>query len=380
MNKISLQIVLALIVLLSVACRHDEVTIPSDADTIIDFPDEDTGIAGFFLLNEGNMGSNKCTLDHFDWFTGFYRRNIYAETNPSALMELGDVGNDIAVYGSKVYIVVNCSHKVEVLDLRTARRLGQIDIPNCRYLAFDGPNAYVSSYIGPVADDPDCPRGAVFRVDTTSLAVTGRCPVGYQPEEMAVIGRKLYVANSGGYRPPVYDRTVSVVDLDSFTEERRIDVAINLHRLRPDSRGRLWVSSRGNREATILPSLHMLAPDSDGRMALAASFPDVHVTNMAVGPESIYYIYAVGPGRAVYDTFDLDRLTPRGHSFIDDATAQAIRMPYALALHPETGNIFLSDARNYVSSGELYCITPAGSTKWHVRTGDIPAAIAFIKK
>lgn len=380
MNQIRLTFALALMLFAAVACRHDEIIVPSDSDTIIDFPDEDTEISGFYLLNEGNMGSNKCTLDRFNWFTGLYSRNIYAETNPSAVMELGDVGNDIAVYGSKLYIVVNCSHKVEVLDLRTARRIGSIDIPNCRYLAFHGPDAYVSSYIGPVADDPDCPCGAVFRVDTASLAVTGRCPVGYQPEEMAVLGGKLYVANSGGYRPPEYDTTVSVVDLASFTEERRIDVAINLHRLRPDNRGRLWVTSRGNRESTVLPSLHMLAPGDDGLMTLAASFPDVHVTNMALAPSCIYYFYAAGPGRAVYDTFDLDNLCPRGRSFIDDATAQAIRMPYAIDIHPETGDIFLSDARNYVSSGELYCITREGKTKWHVRTGDIPAAMTFIHR
>ena len=56
---------------------------------------------GFFLLNEGNMGSNKSTLDYYDYETGVYTKNIYAERNPGVVKELGDVGNDIQIYGNK---------------------------------------------------------------------------------------------------------------------------------------------------------------------------------------------------------------------------------------------------------------------------------------
>ena len=27
------------------------------------------GVVGFYLLNEGNMGANKCTLDYYDYAT-----------------------------------------------------------------------------------------------------------------------------------------------------------------------------------------------------------------------------------------------------------------------------------------------------------------------
>ena len=51
------------------------------------------------------------------------------------IKELGDVGNDLQIYGSKLYAVLNSSHKVEVMDARTLVRIGQIDIPNCRYMS-----------------------------------------------------------------------------------------------------------------------------------------------------------------------------------------------------------------------------------------------------
>ena len=116
-------------------CREDELVVPTEYDIIADQPAEDTRIRGFYLVNEGNMGSNKCTLDYYDYFTGLYARNIYAERNPEVVKELGDVGNDIGIYGSKLYVTVNCSHKVEVMDARTGRRLARSTSPTAATFA-----------------------------------------------------------------------------------------------------------------------------------------------------------------------------------------------------------------------------------------------------
>ena len=67
-------------------------------------------------------------------------------------------------------------------------------------------------------------------------------------------------------------------------------------------------------------------------------------------------------------------------NFITDGTERKIAVPYGLAVNPANGDIFLTDARNYVSSGTLYCFSPEGKCKWSVRTGDIPSSIAFMEK
>ncbi|MDA4694103.1 hypothetical protein NY544_00110, partial [Enterobacter hormaechei] len=123
---------------------------------------------------------------------------------------------------------------VEVLDSRTAKKIKSITVENGRYLAFANGKAYVSSYAGPISVDPKAPLGKVMEIDTISLSVTREAVVGYQPEEMAVVKNKLYVANSGGYRVPNYDRTVSVIDLANFKETTKYDVAINLNKLKVD--------------------------------------------------------------------------------------------------------------------------------------------------
>ena len=83
---------------------------------------------GFFLLNEGNQGSNKASLDYFDYETGVYTKNIYPERNPGVVKELGDLGNDLQVYGEKLYAVIGGSGLVEVTDVNTAKHVGRISV------------------------------------------------------------------------------------------------------------------------------------------------------------------------------------------------------------------------------------------------------------
>lgn len=365
-------------------CREDEVVVPAEYEPIPDAPAADTDIRGFYLVNEGNMGSNKCTLDYYDYLTGVYARNIYAERNPNVVKELGDVGNDIGIYGSKLYVVVNCSHKVEVLDARSGVRIGQVDIPNCRYVRFHRGKAYVSSYVGPVQLGADAPKGAVYQVDTLSLAITGQVTVGYQPEEMETVGDNMYVANSGGYRAPEYDNTVSVIDLAGMRQVELIPVGINLHRVRKDRYDRLWVTSRGDRLSR--PSrLYVMdrIPGTD-RMEVTDTLP-VACSNMAIHGNLLYFYAAewsdlTGSNTISYGIIDIRTKEVVSTNFITDGTEREIAMPYGIAVHPETGDIYLTDAKNYVSSGTLYCFDSQGRKKWSVRTGDIPTAIAFLHK
>lgn len=365
-------------------CREDEVVVPAEYEPIPDAPAADTDIRGFYLVNEGNMGSNKCTLDYYDYLTGVYARNIYAERNPNVIKELGDVGNDIGIYGSKLYVVVNCSHKVEVLDARSGVRIGQVDIPNCRYVRFHRGKAYVSSYVGPVQLGADAPKGAVYQVDTLSLAITGQVTVGYQPEEMETVGDNMYVANSGGYRAPEYDNTVSVIDLAGMRQVELIPVGINLHRVRKDRYDRLWVTSRGDRLSR--PSrLYVMdrIPGTD-RMEVTDTLP-VACSNMAIHGNLLYFYAAewsdlTGSNTISYGIIDIRTKEVVSTNFITDGTEREIAMPYGIAVHPETGDIYLTDAKNYVSSGTLYCFDSQGRKKWSVRTGDIPTAIAFLHK
>ena len=339
------------------ACRND--------DTIIYMEDEDTGVQavssevlGLYLLNEGNMGSNKCTLDYLDLSasdsTIHYQRNIYADRNPSEVKELGDVGNDIKIYGSRLWMVVNCSNKVEVCRASDAVKIGKVDIPNCRYVAFDGRYAYVSSYVGPVSAGRSAPRGMVYKVDTLSLQKVDSCVVGYQPEEMVANGGRLYVANSGGYNYPDYDNTISIVNLRSMREEAQVEVAQNLHHLRIDHYGQLWVTSRGDYE-TVASNLYCLHITESG-LPIVTHQMDVEVSDMCLVGDSLYF-YGVGENQvAQQNARQYGIINVRTHRLVANRLSDApeidrIRMPYGILVHPQNRDFYLMDAKNYVSSG-----------------------------
>ena len=373
--------------LLLTACRQDVMIVPMEKSD----PGGKTqkgDIVGMYLLNEGNMGSNKSSLDYLDLSdsTAHYYRNIYSERNPSAVMSLGDVGNDCQIYGSRLWLVINCSNKVEVAHADDAVRIGKVDIPNCRYVSFNDGYAYVSSYVGSVYSGSSSPLGSVYKVDTLSLQKVDSCTVGYQPEEMAIIGNRLYVANSGGYQGMTgqgYESTVSVIDLASMQEVDKIEVAPNLHHLKADKYNQLWVTARGNymdEESTIW----WLEPDANGGMKVGGHL-DQPVSDLCIVGDSLYFYGSQWSEVTMTNTVTYGIINVKTHQVISTSLSDApeiskIRMPYGIIVNPIHRDFYLMDAKNYVSSGELLHFLPDGTFDWKVKTGDIPAHAAFLFK
>ena len=378
-----------LALMLFTACRQDVMIVPME--------DIDTGgkttksdIIGMYLLNEGNMGSNKSTLDYLDLSgsdsTVHYYRNIYSKQNPSAVMSLGDVGNDCQIYGSKLWMVINCSNKVEVARASDAVKLGKVDIPNCRYVTFKDQYAYISSYVGAVYSGSSSPLGCVYKVDTLSLQVVDSCTVGYQPEEMAIIGNLLYVANSGGYQGMTgqgYESTVSVIDLESMQEIDKVEVAPNLHHLKADRYNQLWVSARGNymdKKSTIW----WLEQDTNGKMKVGG-YLNQPVSDLCIVGDSLYFYGSQWSEVTMTNTVTYGIIDIRTHKIVSNKLSDSneisnIQMPYGIIVNPIHRDFYLMDAKNYVSSGELLHFLPDGTFDWKVNTGDIPAHAAFLYK
>lgn len=376
---------IALSLLLSItACRSDvEIDLSEEID--VDQPGLIGDYQGFYLLNEGNMGSNQSTLDFYDFEKGVYTRNIYAERNPHVPKELGDVGNDIGIYEGKLYAVINTSNKVEVMDAVTTKRIGQIEIPNCRFIAFHDGYAYVTSYAGPVIIDPNYQQlGYVAKINTRTLKQEAQCLVGFQPDELEIVDGKIYVANSGGYMgvgsTSGYERTVSVIDIATFKEDKRIDVAYNLERIKADSRGNLWVSSRGdnNNHKDYPPRLFFI----DKERQEVTDTIEIPASNFWLD-DDLLYTYGSDEGNSsegpyLYNIVDTKTRKVVKQQIITDGTDKKIEKPYGIMVHPETKEIYITDAGNYNTTGILYCFNKEGKKKWSVEAGDIPAHFALL--
>lgn len=381
------KVVLAIALVAAAGCRKEDTLrfLPGENGEPSDYEVVDAAVnasakpSGIYLVNQGNQGSNKARLDFLNFHNGFYIRDVFAEYNPEVVKGLGDTGNDVQVYKGKVFVAVNGSHKVEIMDAYTMKRLAQVDVPNCRFIAFDGNHAYVTSYVAKDKEALKTQKGALYRIDLDTYKVTGQVTVGYQPEQLVIRDGKAYVANSGGYVAG-YDDTVSVVDLKSMKVEYDIEVAVNLQLMLVDAEGTIWVSSIGN-YSDVSSTLNYLVKKGD-KYELGGSV-NVPVSSMALAGDKIYVIGSTytPPTWALTTTYNIVNAKTRkleSGSFITDGTESDITTAFTVTVNPGNGDIYVTDAKDYVSSGTLHCYTGSGKHKWSVRTGDIPARIAFL--
>ena len=373
----NLMAIVAMLSVLFTGCRKDDI-IPNEEEQL---PSQTvTSVVGFYLLNQGNMNMNKASLDYYDYASGKYRSNVFGEANPEATLGLGDVGNNVGVYGSKLYAVINKSNKLEIMNAATSKRLKTIDIKNARYVTFAGSKAYVSAYGGGVDLGENSVNGFVVEIDTATMAITNKVEVGRQPEELAVVNNKLYVANSGGYSAPNYESTVSVIDLTSFTVTKKIEVAPNLERLRSDKYGDLYVSSRGDYDK--IPS--KLFVIDTGKGEVKKSF-DVPTSNLTIVGDTAYIISTSFSMKTYeweidYHQIDIKKEEILKDSFLSKSVIKEIEMPYGIAVDPISKDIYITDVRDFASPGKLYFIDKKGDLKFTKGTGDVPVDIAFVYK
>ena len=66
-----------------------------------------------YVLNEGNWSNNEASLSRVDLSTGTITNNIFSTANGR---DLGDVAQDLVLYGTKAYVTVSFSNTVEIVD------------------------------------------------------------------------------------------------------------------------------------------------------------------------------------------------------------------------------------------------------------------------
>ncbi|MCL2597452.1 MAG: YncE family protein [Paludibacter sp.] len=334
-------------------------------------------VTSFYLLNEGMMGANNASLDYYNYQSGIYQKNFFTQVNPNIIGGLGDVGNDLQIYGSKMYAVINLSGLVEVMDAKTAKHIGTIEIPNCRKINFYSGKAYVSSFAGATYNNGN-QIGFVAEIDTTTLQVLQKVNVGFQPEEIEFINGKMYVANSGGYNTPPNDNTISVVDLQIFTEIKKIDVAVNLSVLRKAG-NKLFALSLGN-YADINPDIYVIENEM-----MTKKLGIENASNFCISGDSIYILSAqtdwiTNTTFAKYIIYNIKNQEIITENFITDGTNSEIEIPYGIAINPISKDIFITDAQQYFTSGKLFCFSHGGKKLWSVETGICPKYIAFLRE
>ena len=327
------------------------------------------GNGGLYILCDGNYALNNSTLALYNFINGTLNTD-YFQTNNGR--KLGDTGNDLQRYGSKLYVVVNGSSQIEVLDAKTGERVRQISLLDGakgrqpRSVTFWEGKAYVCSFDGTVA-----------KIDTTTLDVEAYVHVGRNPDGIAVSHGKLYVSNSGGldYASSLgYDNTVSVIDIATFSEKKQITVGLNPGKIKTDIYGYVYVASRGDYK---LASGVWQCIDASTDEVVATY--DLSVTNFDFyGNLAYLYSYDNTNKENWIKVFDLRFGQVIQDSFIKDGTE--IMTPYGINVSPVNGDVFITDAGNYVSMGDIYCFSQDGFLKYKISSvGVSPNSVLYVE-
>lgn len=111
-------------------------------------------VYGAYVLNTGNWGGNDAGIQFLDFQTGELSEDLYAAANGEGL---GDLGQDLCVYGSKIYVTVSGSSKVVIMD-RKCKVLKSIPVATedgtpvePRYMAACEGKVYFTAYDGTVS-------------------------------------------------------------------------------------------------------------------------------------------------------------------------------------------------------------------------------------
>lgn len=338
-----------------------------------------------FVLNEGSMGSNNASLDFLSLSDGKYVTRAFRKMNPSAASGLGDVGNDIAVRGDQVWMVINNSGLVEVISAVDETEIAAIEIPMPRNVAFDDRYAYVSSWAGAfvvgeydnqnnwIVNESANPKGRLYRIDLSTFKVEGSVEVGYQPEGVAVSGGKIYVANSGGISrqlPPLYayDNSVSIVDAASFTLSRTVEVQLNLKNVYADTRGNVYVTSLGNFDD--IPSA-LFRINAQGSVSKVSDYVSVSAilgdTVYCIGTETEFDWWSQEPH--VYKGFSVNGGTKSDWNL--NVTAVTLYSLFAI----DADTFLVGDAEDYFNPGSVACYHK-GTQLWSAPAGVCPGHFA----
>lgn len=326
--------------------------------------------AGVYVLCEGLANKNNSMLSFYSYSTTTASTDFFAKANGGT--GLGDTGNDMVVYGGKMYIVMNVSSVVTVAEVHTGLKIKNIDFTNPggaprqpRYVIPYKTKILVSDWDGKVAV-----------IDTASLNIEKDINLGATNlEQMVILGDKLYVVNSGALNYVKNDSTVSEINLNTMTETRKITVGYNPGYMTADEAGNLYISCGPDYNTGALKARLVKLSTTTNSV--------VKVADTSVGRIKYYngFLYAASSYDGVktvrkLSTTDFSQQSP---NFVTEGPA--IMNPYNVNINPDNGDVYVTDAKDYKTSGEVFCFDKNGKIKFSFSTTPAlnPSTVVFIK-
>jgi hypothetical protein len=316
---------------------------------------------GIFVVNEGNYNWGNASVTFINTADTNIEQDVFKNHNDRAL---GDVAESMMIVNDKGYILVNNSNTVEVVSLKNFTSVRSITgFHSPRFMAIiDSSRAYVTNM-----------QQDISVIDLNSMNITKSITTGSWTESLIRYNNFMFVTSIGMVSFPTAQRNAMVLVID--TKSDMIIDTIKTGKeptcMVMDKKDKIWVLCTGGydhvEEATLLridPTLRVVDktytfPDLDdtpSRLCINASKDTLYFLNngvcqMPVTATSLPASPLIAEGQHLF---------------------------YGLAIQPTTGNVFVSDALDYVQNGIVYQYNQTtGSMIRSFPAGKIPGSFCF---
>lgn len=314
--------------------------------------------AGMVVACEGSFNQNNASL-HLITNEGTIRNQVFQSANGTTP---GDVLQSYRVFGDRGYLVVNNSQKVEVVNPENFERTATItgcDYP--RDVLVVGNQGFISN--GSMA-------GELITFNPADATVTGSIAVGNGPEQLAYNGTYVYVANSGGW---VFDNTVSVIDPNVGDVIATVTVGDRPVALAVDAQNHVWVLCSG---AIEYDENWNVVNETDARLIRIDGNQHDIITDTQVGENGDHPGFmAIHAAQNKIYIVNGGLLTADVNSGIISAGPVESGNFRAVGLDPESAEIYLSSAPDYVSNDQVFVYSSSGVLRSTFEVGIAPRMI-----
>lgn len=328
---------------------------PTPDDPVV--PQPATIGKGVFVLSEGLFGNANASLTFYDPDVDTTANNLFYRVNNAPI---GDVGQSLALVDGKLFLVVNNSnyiYKVDANTLKYEAKLEEFYSPREMYIV--APNkAYVSDLQGT----------GLWIVNPQDMTHCGFVETGKPTENLMPLGNELWITNwSNYYQPQTTNNSVQVVDMQNDVKVAEIEVVTEPNSMVVDKNGMLWVLCANGWESSTY-SLCKINPMLK-QLVETYTFDGGYPSHLCIDKTGTKLYFIDSDIRC----FDITDETLLNASFI----AAEGRSFYNMAVNPANGDLYITDAKDYVQNGTVYRYSSDGVLLNQFNAGICPSAMVF---
>lgn len=316
---------------------------------------------GVFIVNEGNYTNGNGSVSFYNFYTNHIYNGIFDAINKRPL---GDIPVSIDIINGLLYIVVNNSGKIEVVnpdDFKSVKTITGITSPRF-ILPVSNKKAYIS----------DLRSAYISVLDLETNCITKRIYCGKSTDRMLKYNSKVFVCNWSEYYVQSPNNTIQVIDSDADQLIDSVKVGKEPNSMVMDKQNRLWVLSSGGYNNEEFPELNCINANNlviEKKIIFASKYLSPSNISSNQNRDTLWFI-----NNNVYRMSINDNQLPA-----TPIIYKRNRLFYSMEVNKQNSELYISDAIDYNQNGYIYRYSSSGSVIDSLRAGIIPGYFCFTK-